>query len=364
MSIEQNIAGAFDLGGQVSAIRPHGRGLINDTFVVTTDAGRQAILQRINRHVFPRPERIMENLRTLADHIRGHQASDSASGRELRLPRMLRARDGNDFVVDTQGRFWRAMEFIENTRSFETITDTAKAEEVGFALGRFHALLHDLDPARLHQTLPGFHNAPAYFARFLRASARPRNVSASTELLHALAFVEARWNLTRVLEQAKREGKLAIRPIHGDTKLSNFLFNVESGRAISLIDLDTVQPGLIHCDIGDCLRSCANPAGESPEDVAAVRFDLDIGHAVLKHYFSEAHAFLTPHDHRYIYDAIRLIPFELGLRFLTDHLEGDRYFKIERPGQNLRRALVQFALTSSIERNEERVRSLIGKLKP
>lgn len=361
MSIEHDIASKFLLDGQVSTIRPHGHGLINDTFVVTTDTGRRAILQRINRHVFPHPERIMENLRVLTGHIH-HRSGTSNTGGGLRLPEILKARDGEDFVIDAEGGFWRAQEFIGHTRTIESIGDIAQAEEVGFALGRFHALIHDLDPAQLHRTLPGFHDAPGYFARFLRASARPRQISASRELLHGLSFVESRWSLTRVLEQARRAGKLVTRPIHGDTKLNNFLFDTQTGKAVSLIDLDTVQPGLIHFDIGDCLRSCANRAGESPEDIAGVHFDLDIGRAILKSYLAETRGFLTQYDYDYIYDAIRLIPFELGLRFLTDHLEGDHYFKTGWPGQNLHRALTQFRLTASIEENEQSLKILISDL--
>jgi len=360
MSPEHDIAARFELDGNDLEVRPFGHGLINDSFLVTTASGRRAILQRINRHVFPRPEWIMENLRKLIDHVQRREPAPGA--RDLRLPRILVTRDGKDYVVDRDGGFWRALGFIENTRSFETLTNTAQAEEVGFALGRFHALVHDLDPARLHQTLPGFHNAPGYFTRFLRASARPRAVVASRELLYCLTFVEARWDLTRVLETARRDGRLALRVIHGDTKLNNFLFDAGSGRAVSLIDLDTVQPGLIHYDIGDCLRSCANSAGESPADLAVVRFDIAIGRALLKSYVAETRHFLTPEDYRHLYGAIRLIPFELGLRFLTDYLEGDHYFKTERSGQNLYRARAQFALVADIERQEEKIKTLVAEL--
>lgn len=360
MSPEQNIACLFDLGGNVLHVEPHGHGLINDTFVVTTDANRKAILQRINRRVFPRPELISDNLRTLLEHMQRHQAQNLPAGREWKMPVMFRTNEGKDFAIDREDGFWRAMSLIEGTRTFDTITDPTQAEEVGFALGRFHALVHDLDPAQLHETLPGFHNAPGYFARFLRASARPPRAAANQELLYCLQFVETRWNLTRVLETARREGKLAVRAIHGDTKLNNFLFDIKSGKAVSLIDLDTVQPGLIHYDIGDCLRSCANPAGESPADISAVHFDLDISRAILRQYLAETKGFLTQADYDYIYDAIHLIPFELGLRFLTDHLEGDNYFKTEWRGQNLHRAMVQFRLTESIERNERPIKSFVA----
>lgn len=361
MSLEYDIATRFDLDGNDLNVQPYGHGLINDSFLVTTAAGRRAILQRINRHVFPRPEWIMENLRVLIDHVQQHEPAPGT--RDLRLPEVLVARDGRDYAIDPHGGFWRALGFIENTQTFETLTNAAQAGEVGFALGRFHALVHDLDPARLHPTLPGFHNAPGYFARFLRASARPRVVVASRELLYCLAFVEARWDLTRVLETARRDGRLALRVIHGDTKLNNFLFDASGGRAVSLIDLDTVQPGLIHYDIGDCLRSCANPAGESPADPGAVRFDIVIGRALLKSYMAETRHFLAPEDYRCLYGAIRLIPFELGLRFLTDYLEGDHYFKTERPGQNLHRARVQFALVADIERQEAEIKALVAELR-
>lgn len=362
MSLEHDIARQFVPGGQDCAIHPLGHGLINDSFVVTTKSGPWAVLQRINRHVFPKPELIMENLRVLAEHVRERTGSNHNTGNGIRLPEILKTQDGGDHVIDVEGGFWRALEYIEDSQTIETITDIRQAEEVGAALGQFHALIQDLDSVRLHQTLPGFHDAPGYFTRFLRASARPRHDSANRNLLHGLTFVKSRRNLTRVLEQARRTGKLATRPIHGDTKLNNFLFNKNTGKAVSLIDLDTVQPGLIHFDVGDCLRSCANPAGESPEDIASVRFDLDFGRAILEHYLAETRGFLTRQDFEYLYDAIRLIPFELGLRFLTDHLEGDHYFKIDHPGHNLHRAQVQFRLTASIEEHEQPIKKLITSL--
>jgi Ser/Thr protein kinase RdoA (MazF antagonist) len=362
MSLEHDIARQFVPGSQDCVIHPLGHGLINDSFLVTTKSGPWAVLQRINRHVFPKPELIMENLRVLANHVRGGTASRRFAKKGILLPEILNTQDGRDHVTDPEGGFWRALQYIEDSRTIETITDIRQAEEVGTALGRFHALIHDLDPARLHQTLPGFHDTPGYFIHFLRASARPRHISTDRSLLQGLAFVENRRGLTRVLDQARRDGKLSMRPIHGDTKLNNFLFDKNTGKAISLIDLDTVQPGLIHSDIGDCLRSCANPAGESPEEIASVRFDLDFGRAILEHYLAETRGFLTRADFEYLYDAIQLIPFELGLRFLTDHLEGDRYFKIDRPGHNLHRALVQFRLTASIEEYKQPIKALIADL--
>jgi Ser/Thr protein kinase RdoA (MazF antagonist) len=347
-----DIAQRFDLGGNALAAAPYGHGLINDTFFVEVHRpGTAAVLQRISRRAFPQPERVMENLRTLLDHLDASPATTHA----LRLPRIRRARDGRDFVVDTDGGFWRALDFIDNTYTPAALTGPGPAREVGLGLGRFHTAMAGLDPARLHVTRPGFHNTPLYLARCEEAASTgaPKDCA---------AFVAARRDGVAVLEDARRDGKVAARPIHGDPKLDNFLFDRSTGRVVSLIDLDTVQPGLVHYDLGDCLRSSCNPAGESPRDVAEVRFDLELARAILSGYLAEAR-FLTAQDFTLLYDAIRLIPLELGLRFLTDHLEGDRYFKVTHRGHNLHRARVQFALVAAIERAEGEIRGLLDELR-
>lgn len=361
-------AEAFDLGGPVVEVRPYGNGLIHDTFLVSVAAAgamRHAILQRINRHVFPQPERIMQNLRTLDAHFAPRLRPGPG---ELRFAQVLRTRTGADYFLDAEGGFWRAQTFIERTRSGTILRDPRQAAEVGFALGRFHALTHDLDPARLHVTRPGFHDTPRYLARFEAIRAQhpapaPATAAARAMLEQCLAFVEQHKGMVDVLERAHRSGALALQVIHGDPKLDNVLFDEETGRAVSLIDLDTVQPGLRHYDLGDCLRSCCNPAGESPRDPAQARFDLELCRALLARYFAETRERLTPGDYRYLPEAARLIPFELGLRFLTDYLEGNRYFKVEWPEHNLLRAATQFHLANSVAQQEPQLRALIAELR-
>jgi len=356
MSLEHSVAAAFDLGGTIVDVKPFGRGLINDTFLVTTDKGH-VVLQRINRRAFPQPELVMQNLRMLSDHI---TPRNGASG--LKLPRIVPARDGRDFFLDESDGFWRTLSYIEDTDTFDTVANRKQADEIGTALGRFHALADGLDPARLHATRPGFHQTQLYYARFAQAAERNAAVAVDKDLSWCLTFARERGGIVSVLEDAKRNGELKLRVIHGDTKLDNFLFDTKSGRAVSLIDLDTVQPGLVHYDIGDCIRSAANPAGESPADVEQARFDIDICSAVLSSYLAQTRTILAPADIAYLYDAIRLIPFELGLRFLTDHLDGDVYFKTQWRGHNLHRATVQFRLTADIEKNESSIRALVATL--
>ena len=182
----------------------------------------------------------------------------------------------------------------------------------------------------------------------------------SPALRFCIEFANAREAIVGILEDAKRQGVLTLRVIHGDPKVDNVLFDAVDDRAISLIDLDTVQAGLLHYDIGDCLRSACNAAGESPRSASEARFDLGLCEALLSRYLAETHAFLTPADLRFLPDAIRLIPFELGLRFLADHLNGDVYFKVQWRGHNLLRAETQFRLTESIELQLPAIRTLVS----
>lgn len=355
------VAAQFDFAGRVAGTAPLGQGLINDTWLVHIDGPttRRAVLQRINARVFPHPQFIMQNLRVIFEHA----AAQSIGGTGLRLPGMYRTLEGADFFLDADGAAWRALHFVEETRTVRVLENTAQAERVGAALGIFHALLNDISPERLQITLPGFHITPHYLARFDATRANHNAPPTDAATAASCEFVEQRRPFARILEDAKARGTLTLRTTHGDPKLDNFLFAESGNDVVSLIDLDTVQAGLIHYDIGDCMRSTCNRAGTSGDDSFDVNFDLATAAALLKGYVAEARAFLTAADYDFLYPAIRLIPFELGLRFLTDHLEGDVYFKTQRPGQNLQRAQLQFRLTEEIERQETSLRALIEALR-
>jgi Ser/Thr protein kinase RdoA (MazF antagonist) len=233
---------------------------------------------------------------------------------------------------------------------------------VGFGLGLFHHLISDLSPERLADTLEGFHVTPVYLARY-DALLAGTSVASGGGVDLCRRFVDERRSLAPVLERARQQGLLQERPIHGDPKVNNVLMDRRTGLAVALVDLDTVKPGLIHYDIGDCLRSCCNRAGEETTDLESVRFDLALCRDVLGGYLAAAGGFLTPADYDHLYAAIRLISFELGLRFFSDHLAGDVYFRADHPGHNLQRALVQFRLTQSIEAQERPIAALIEELR-
>ena len=275
---------------------------------------------------------------------------------------MLLTREGRDHVIDPGGSFWRALSFIEAAETFDIIRNEGHAREVGYALGVFHNLLSDLAPEKLADTLPGFHVTPGYLAHFDEVLGK-HGAGRSPEVDYGLRFINARRAWAPVLEQARRQGELRQRPIHGDPKVNNVMLDTATGQAVGLVDLDTVKPGLVHYDIGDCLRSGCNPLGEETGDWEAVRFEPEFGRAILTGYLSQAQSFLTETDYAYLYDAIRLLAFELGLRFFTDYLAGNVYFKARHPEHNLARALVQFRLTESIESQAAAIGAIIRDLR-
>jgi Ser/Thr protein kinase RdoA (MazF antagonist) len=341
---------AHQFAKAVKDITPLGNGLINDTFLVLTESSH-FVLQRINRSVFPAPDQIMENLIMLIQHLEQKSSAEV----KLKIPDILKTISNRDFYQDERGDYWRAFDFIGNTESLETIDNISQAEQTGFALGHFHRLVSDLDPLTLHDTLPGFHIAPGYLSHYHQVLTKSPG-QLTPESPYCAEFIAKFQHLTDGLETAKLQGLLSLRVIHGDPKLNNFLFDQHSKNIVSIIDLDTVKPGLVHYDIGDCLRSCCHTL-ESNE------FDLDICAAILGSYLTEAGTFFTDYDYQYLYAAIQLIPFELGLRFYTDYLDGNRYFKVTDPKQNLQRAAGQFQLCESIMAQESAIKTLIEQLK-
>jgi Ser/Thr protein kinase RdoA (MazF antagonist) len=293
----------------------------------------------------------MENLIMLIQHLEQKSSAEV----KLKIPDILKTIFNRDFYQDERGDYWRAFDFIGNTESLETIDNISQAEQTGFALGHFHRLVSDLDPLTLHDTLPGFHIAPGYLSHYHQVLTKSPG-QLTPESCYCAEFIAKFQHLTDGLETAKQQGLLSLRVIHGDPKLNNFLFDQHSKKIVSIIDLDTVKPGLVHYDIGDCLRSCCHIL-ESNE------FDLDICAAILRSYLTEAGAFFTDYDYQYLYAAILLIPFELGLRFYTDYLDGNRYFKVAEPEQNLLRAAGQFQLCENIMAQESAIKTLIEQLK-
>ncbi len=353
------IAQNFSPQSQITDIKPFGSGNINDTFLVSLQGieANPFILQRINTNVFREPKLVMRNMRIYGEHV-GDRLAKQPLDRRWDVPQIFTTAQGEDYWQTESGEFWRSLSFIAGSQSFDAIANTQQAREVGYALGTFHHLTSDLAPEQLADTLEGFHITPRYLQQYLEVLAKG-SIKKSIEVDYCLKFVRDRQSLAHILEDAKAAGKLRLRVMHGDPKVNNILFDQKTNLAVSVIDLDTVKSGLVHYDIGDCLRSGCNLAGEEIEQWESVRFETELCEWILQGYLPIARSFLTDHDYAYIYDAIRVITFELGLRFFTDYLAGDVYFHVKYPEHNLLRSLVQFRLVESIEAQELVINQII-----
>ena len=366
MELTWKAAEQFAQLGEVIDVREHGNGNINDTYLVTVngDENDKFVLQRINTHVFSRPKLIIQNLRTFTEHMDWRLEKElPTSPRRWHVPHICKTRMGEDFYIDERESFWRAITFVNHSRSYETVRDENHAREVGYALGRFQSLLSDLNIDKMHDTLVGFHITPQYLCKYDQILSKGKERSDSPEIRYCHRMVEERREGLTVLEDAKENGQLQERIIHGDPKINNIMISDQTGEAISVIDLDTVKPGLVQYDIGDCLRSSCNLQGENARNLDDIRFETDLAKAILDGYISVAKDFLTDADYGYFFDSIHLLTFECGLRFFQDYLAGNVYFKVKHPEHNLERAVVQFKLTESIEAQEGEIRALIEDLK-
>ncbi|MBQ4440441.1 MAG: aminoglycoside phosphotransferase family protein [Kiritimatiellae bacterium] len=361
----------FNIKGRLVALQPFGNGNINDTYLAiyrNTFTETQVILQKVNKKVFPRPTDIMDNMHEITRHCHEKLEADAIAGRDDRvwqMPRIIKTKEGADFTIDDNGDVWRVITRIMSAHAFDLAQGPEHALECGAALGHFHYLISDMDPALIADPLPGFHITSGYLKAYdktLRTKNAKSLIGASMEAKRLVKYIEERRDLALCLEKAEKRGELKKRMFHGDPKVNNIMIDDVTGKGTAMIDLDTVSPGLIHMDFGDALRSICNPVGEEETNLAKVVFDEDLAMAFCKGYIKEAGAFLTDADREYLFDSIRLLPFELGLRFFQDYLAGNVYFKTSRPEQNLNRARVQFRLCESIEARERSIRNVLKKL--
>jgi len=341
----------FDISGMLAKAGRFGSGLINETWLVEFDdqgAVRNYILQHINKSVFKRPDLVMENVATVTEHLQARLRWEGVADPASVTPALVRTRDGRSHHVDGAGEFWRMFHFIETGEVFDIVRDAGHAYEVGRGLGKFQALVADLPPGRLHDTLPGFHHTPRYLSR-LDEAVRQDQHGRLAEARAEVEFAHSRRKLAPLLTDPMESGRIPIRVVHNDPKVNNVLIDRQTGKALCMLDLDTVKPGIVHFDFGDCVRSAANPAGEDARGLDNIVFDRARYVALREGYLSEASSFLVQYEIELLPVSIKVMTFELGIRFLADHLNGDAYFRTRYSGHNLYRARVQFRLLESME---------------
>jgi len=345
----------FQLAGEFITAEKYGSGRINDTFRLTFAVGgasRRYLLQRLNPAVFPDPLAVMENLQRVTAHLAGKISGQPDAAR--RTLALVPAHDGRCYHRDAAGHCWRVFPFIEHTRTVDIIESPAQARAVAQAFAHFQKQLADLPAPRLRETIPDFHHTPKRFAALEQAvvaDACNRAASAQPEIEFALRH--------QAICPLLLAASLPERIVHNDTKVNNVLLDGTTGEGLCVIDLDTVMPGLALYDFGDLVRSLTNPAAEGEPDLARVEMQFPVFEALLRGYLAGAADFLTSAEKNLLPVSGQVVTFELGLRFLTDFLNGDRYFKTSRNGENLDRCRAQFKLFQSIRRQETGMARLI-----
>ena len=347
-----DLARRFDLPGEPTAPAPYGNGHINDTFRFSC-GGRQFILQRLNGYVFPDPDGVNRNISAVTGWLRKRIEEEGGDAVRETLT-LIPAKDGKNSVRDAEGGSWRVFPFIENTVSYDLPKNPELFCETGRGFGRFFRRLMGFPAETLAEVIPDFHNTPARFAQLM--SAAERNAAGRLgSVPEEMDFCREREKDCGLLLAAG----LPVRVTHNDTKINNLLLDRETGRALCVIDLDTVMPGLAAYDFGDAIRTGASTAAEDERDLSRVSLSLPMFEAFTRGYLSEAGAALTKEETGLLPIGARLMTLENGLRFLADYLNGDLYFHVRREGQNLDRARAQFALVRDMERKEREMREIV-----
>ena len=353
-----SVLSAFHVCGEFLSATPYGSGHINDTYCVAFDQGGtpiRYILQRINHHVFKNPVSLMENVQRVTAHLAAKMATEpDRSRRHLTL---ITAKNGRCWHQDGSGNFWRVYIFIEKARTYDTAETESRAYEAARAIGRFQHCLADLPAPRLHDTIPDFHHTPKRVVALenaIIADGTNRAARAKQEIEFALQ----RKGWTSTLMNAA----LPERVTHNHTKLNNVMLDDDTGAGVCLIDLDTVMPGLALYDFGDMVRTITSPAKEDERDLSKVTMRFPMFAALARGYLESIGSVLTFVEKQYLAFCGKLITFETGVRFLTDFLAGDTYFKVHREAHNLDRCRTQFRLVESIEQQEKQMNQFIDNI--
>jgi aminoglycoside phosphotransferase (APT) family kinase protein len=358
----QPVVEQFQIDGAFLEAIPHGSGHINETYLVHVQHNGDRIdyiLQQINQYVFKHPVWISENIRNITDHMQNRkQDLDGIVTREVL--QTVPARDGRDYHIDKNGTFWRVFAYISDATSFDVIENTEQAYQAARGFGEFQYLLCDFPADQLHEIIPDFHHTPRRveaFERALDADSHNRAAGAKHAIKQALRFKEFS---SRIVDDLA-SGAIPMHSTHNDTKLNNVMLCKKTGMPVCVIDLDTVMPGSSLYDFGDMMRTATCFASEDERNLDKIQVQMPIFDAITRGYLSIAHEFLVDREIELLAFSGQLITYEIGVRFLTDHLEGDPYFKIHRDCHNLDRARAQFKLVESFAAQEEAMQRIVDQ---
>ena len=361
-TVLQEVLAAYEFPATLLGAVRYGQGHINDTFCVLCQPQEgdcvRFILQGLSSAAFPHPEELMENFIGITSYLREKVMAAGGDPRRETLS-LVKTRDGKDFYTDSTGKVWRLTPFIEDTDCFQSATPEL-FEASARAFGRFQYLLQGYPAATLHETIARFHDTENRFEKFIAALEADKHNRAK-DIQEDIQFVLDRKADCSVALQALRDGKLPLRVTHNDTKLNNILIDRETREGICVIDLDTTMPGLSINDFGDSIRFGANHSKEDEKDLSKVNFDIELYEAYTRGFLEGAQGSLTEAELEYLPWGARLMTLECGIRFLTDYLDGDHYFRIHYPTQNLDRCRTQFKLVKDMEEQFAAMAAVVRK---
>lgn len=353
----EHLLNQFAFQGKFISSKPIIAGHINHTYLLTYENSKYT-LQRINTNVFKDPYKLMSNIQGVTKHIYDKvKASGDDASRST--PLVVPTITGEPLYRDADGDFWRAYEYIDRAKAYDKVENPSLFYEAGVILGKFQNLLSDYPIDSLYDTIPDFHNTPNRFNNLVKAV--EKNASGRVdECREEIDFVLQRKKYTSIIMDLMAEGKIPVRVTHNDTKLNNVLIDDASGKALCLLDLDTVMPGSALFDFGDSIRFGASSALEDEKDLSKVYMVDSLFEAYADGYLSQVKKVLTKEEIDNLAMSAIIITLEIGMRFLTDHIDGDVYFQIHRPGHNLERARTQFKLVSDMESKYDKMQQIVA----
>ena len=353
-----NIINNFLIDDEIIEIKPYGCGHINDTYLVTCKKNKY-VVQRINHLIFKKPWEVMENIINICNHLKEKVLLNGGNPERETLT-FIPAKDGS-YLAKCDGNYYRAYNFVDDAITYQTIEDPMHFYSAGKAYGKFQNMLADFGADRLYETIENFHNTYDRFLKFEKALSE--NKADRKELVKdEIDFVIKRKDKYGIIVDLLNEKKIPLRVTHNDTKLNNVLMDDKTGEAICVIDLDTVMPSSLLCDFGDAIRFGTNTAEEDEKDLSKVTFDINLFEQFAKGFLEEMKESITPTEVEYLPFSSFLLTIECGIRFLTDYLDGDVYFKTHRENHNLDRARTQFKLAFEMEQREEEMKEIINRI--
>jgi hypothetical protein len=351
----------FQFSGDLLRVDPYGTGHIHDTYAAwfRDDRGEphRYLLQRINQFVFRDPAGLMQNIAAVTRHLRSRIEAEGGDPERETL-NLVPTLDGRAYHRSDEGVCWRAYEFIEGATTYDVAQSSEHVRNTAKAFSDFHARLADFPAAQLHETIPDFHNTPKRMEAFRRAVAQDVARRAS-DVQREIAFVEGRVHRSGELVDLLHDGTLPLRVTHNDTKINNVMIDDETGEGICVIDLDTVMPGLLLHDFGDAVRAAANTAAEDEPDASKAGIDLEAYEQLVCGFLDPTRSVWTPQELDQLAFSAWLVTLECGTRFLTDHLNGDVYFKVRREGHNLDRCRTQFGMIRDMEAKFDQMQGIV-----